>query len=152
MTCNAAFDHELPVPVDGTPEFEGVLFPHPLKKPPVEDEGGVALLLDKIGVLLFAELARPLFLTAQGSLGLGRWPLADGAAVLTPSILLKLSSFPLTSSSSCRATASDVFELTSSSNRASSAAGLWSSVASTACMLRLLERLENVGEACGDPN
>ena len=145
-------DYELPVPVDGTAEFEGVLFPHPLKNPPVEDEGGVALLPDCTGVLLLAELARPLFLKAKGSLGLGRWPMTEGAEVLTPSILLKLSSFPLTSSSSCRATASDVFELTSSSKRASSAAGLWSSVASTACMLRLLERLENVGEACGEPS
>ena len=81
--------------------------PHPLKKPPPDavEAGGVGLggSGDARGAIMVAML------------GDGRWELVleDGPL---PNILRKESSLFFTSSSSCRATASAVFALTSSTS------------------------------------
>jgi len=124
--------------------------PHPLKKPPVDGLGATAFAASAAFPLTANETA--------GVLGLARCPVPVDAGDGEPATSLRrASSLPLTSSNSCRATASAVFAVTSSCSNDSSLAGLWSSVERIVCMLRLLLRfakggVDKTGEAAGRPS
>ena len=86
--------------------METVLFPHPLKKPS---------LLGAVGGFIFGgscTVLHVMMFVSAGELGLGLWPTPPGEGVVPPSSFRNASSLPLTSFSSCLATASAVLALT----------------------------------------
>ena len=118
--------------------------PHPLKKPPppvlLETPG---VFTGSVGALdmLARDGERPMMECRFSSFAPG-W--GCGALI----IFRNASNLPFASSSSCLATASDVFAFTSSNSRLSSEAGLLFSVERTFWRPRLLDRLLKTGFFC----